>query len=220
MRNRRPRSDGYSPTVELDRGGQMARAVEVLRAGGVVAIPTDTLYGLAACAFDVDAIHRVFEIKGRDRGAALPLLLGEPEDMSLYASSVPAAARRLADRFWPGPLTIVLPRADRVPAAITGGRSTVALRVPDHPVPRQLARSLGAPITGTSANSSGAEPARSAAGVVCQLGDKLDMVFDGGTLPESPPSTIVDLSISPPKVLRSGAISRDELEEVAGVRIQ
>jgi L-threonylcarbamoyladenylate synthase len=197
----------------------MARAVEVLRAGGVVAIPTDTLYGLAACAFDVDAVRRVFEIKGRDPGAALPLLLGDPEDVSLCASSVPAAARRLADRFWPGPLTIVLPRADRVPEAVTGGRSTVALRLPDHPVPRHLARSLGMPITGTSANLSGAEPVRSAAGVARQLGGMLDMVFDGGTLPEGPPSTVVDLSVSPPRVVRAGAISERELGEVAGMGV-
>ena len=219
MSDTRQRNEGYSLTVELDSDGQMARAVEVLRAGGVVAIPTDTLYGLAACAFDVDAVLRVFEIKGREYSAALPLLLGDPEDVSLCASSVPAAARRLAERFWPGPLTIVLPRADRVPEVLTGGRSTVALRVPDHPVPRHLARSLGTPITGTSANLSGAEPARSASGVARQLGGMLDMVFDGGRLPESPPSTVVDLAVSPPRVVRAGAISGHELEEVAGIRV-
>ena len=220
MRDRRQRSESISPELELDHDGQMARAVEVLRAGGVVAIPTDTLYGLAASAFDADAVHRIFEIKGRDRSAALPLLLGDPEDVSLYASPVPGAAWRLIERFWPGPLTIVLPRTDRVPEDVTGGRSTVALRVPDHPVPRHLARRLGTPITGTSANMSGAEPARSAAGVARQLGGMLDMVFDGGTLPESPPSTIVDLATSPPRVVRSGAISEHELGEVAGIRVQ
>ena len=216
MSDRRRRSKRDSPEVELEYDGQMARAVEVLNDGGVLAIPTDTLYGLAACASNADAVHRIFEIKGRDRGAALLLLLGDPEDVSLYASSVPAAAWRLIERFWPGPLTIVLARTDRVPDALTGGRSTVALRVPDHPVPRHLARSLGTAVTGTSANLSGAEPARSAAGVARQLGGMLDMVFDGGTLPESPPSTIVDLSVSPPRVVRAGAISEHELGEVAG----
>ena len=218
MGDRRQQGESYPPTVELDYDRQMARAVEVLSGGGVVAIPTDTLYGLAACAFDMDAVLRVFEIKCRDRGASLPLLLADPEDMSLYASSVPAAARRLADRFWPGPLTIVLSSAHRVPEAITGGRSTVALRVPDHPVPRHLAGRLGTAITGTSANLSGAEPARSAAGVARQLGASLDMVFDGGTLPESPPSTIVDLAVSPPRVVRVGAISEHELNEAGGIR--
>jgi L-threonylcarbamoyladenylate synthase len=220
MRDWRQPGEGNSPTVEVDRDGQLARAIEVLRDGGVVAIPTDTLYGLAACALDVDAVNRVFEIKGRHRGASLPLLLADPDDLSLYASSVPSAARKLAERFWPGPLTIVLPRADRVPEVVTGGGSTVALRVPDHPVPRHLARSLGMPITGTSANLTGAEPLRSAAEVERQLGDRLDMVFDGGTLPESHPSTVVDLSASPPRLVRAGAISRRELGEVAGVRIQ
>ena len=217
MDDRRQRSESSSPEVVLDHDGQMARAVEVLRAGGVVAIPTDTLYGLAASAFDADAVQKIFEIKGRDRGIALPLLLGDKEDVSLYASPVPAAAWRLIERFWPGPLTIVLPRTDRVPEDVTGGRSTVALRVPDHPVPRLLARRLGTPITGTSANLSGAEPARSAAGVARQLGVMLDMVFDGGTLPESTPSTIVDLAVSPPRVVRSGAISEHELAGVIDV---
>ena len=220
MRDRRKRSKFDPHEVELDHDGQLARALEILGDGGVVAIPTDTVYGLAASAFDSDAVRRIFEIKGRDHAAALPLLLGDPEDVSIYASSVPAAAWRLIERFWPGPLTIVLAKAELLPDDLAGGRSTVALRVPDHPVPRRLARSLGAPITGTSANLSGAEPARSAVGVAHELGGMLDLVFDGGALPESPPSTIVDLTVSPPRVVRAGAISEDELAEVAGIRVQ
>ncbi len=207
-------------TVESDLDGQIERAVDLLAAGGVIAIPTDTLYGLAARAFDVDAVLRVFRIKGRESVAALPLLLADPEDAPLFAGSFPSVAQKLAERFWPGPLTIVLRRAARVPDAVTGGGPTVALRVPDHQVPRQLARRLGTPITGTSANLSGAAPARSAEEVVRKLGAKLDMVIDGGLLPEGPPSTVVDLAASPPKVVRSGAISAEELGEVAGVRFR
>ncbi|MCL0028827.1 L-threonylcarbamoyladenylate synthase [Dehalococcoidia bacterium] len=209
---------GNEDLVETDFDGEIERSTRLLAAGGVIAIPTDTFYGLAARAFDVDAVLRVFHIKGRGSAAALPLLLADPEDVSCCADSFPPVAQKLAERFWPGALTIVLPKAVGIPDAVTGGGSTVALRVPNHLVPRQIARSLGNPITGTSANLSGAAPARSPEEVSRQLGDKLGMVFNGGTLPEALPSTVVDLSFSPPKIVRSGAISSEELGDVMGTR--
>ena len=209
---------GNEDLVEADLGGQIERSIDLLSAGGVIAIPTDTFYGLAARAFDVDAVLRVFHVKGRGNDAALPLLLADPEDVSLCVDSFPPMAQKLAERFWPGALTIVLPKAVGVPDVVTGGGPTVALRVPDHLVPRQIARSLGNPITGTSANLNGVAPARSPEEVARQLGDKIEMVFNGGTLPEALPSTVVDLSFSPPKIVRSGVISSEELGDVAGTR--
>ena len=134
-------------------------AVEVLRNGGVAAIPTDTVYGLAAHGLDAAAVGRVFEVKGRPVGMALPLLLADTRDLPLCCVDVPDSALSLAAAFWPGSLTLVLRRSDAVPDIVAAGGATVAVRVPDHPVPREIARHLGSPITGTSANLSGA-PAR------------------------------------------------------------
>ena len=130
-------------------------AVDILKSGGVVAIPTDTLYGLAACALDRTAVERVFRLKGRSQGVPLPLLLAEPEDIFRYAVDIPEAARALMERFWPGPLTLVFKKAASISDVVSGGHDTVALRVPDHVVPRAIVRGLGAPITGTSANRTG-----------------------------------------------------------------
>ena len=133
-------------------------AVEVLRNGGVAAIPTDTVYGLAAHGLDAAAVGRVFEVKGRPAGMALPLLLADTRDLPLCCVDVPDSALSLAAAFWPGSLTLVLRRSDAVPDIVAAGGATVAVRVPDHPVPREIARRLGSPITGTSANRSGLPP--------------------------------------------------------------
>ena len=134
---------------------QATDAVSVLRRGGVVAVPTDTLYGLAVSALDVAAVERLFRIKGRPESRAMPLLLADAADIDRYAAEVPQVAWALAEAFFPGALTLVLRRGDVVPEAVTGGLDTVAVRVPDHPVPRTIVRELGAPITGTSANRTG-----------------------------------------------------------------
>ena len=154
--------------------------VEVLANGGVAAIPTDTLYGLAACAFDEEAVLKVYELKGRPEGMALPLLLADAEDARRCALEVPQEAWALTERYWPGALTLVVKKSARVPAIVTAGLDTVALRVPDHPVPRAIARALGSPITGTSANLSGRPGLTSASAVRREFGDAIDFVLDGG----------------------------------------
>ena len=191
---------------------QIETAVDVLANGGVVGIPTDTLYGLAACAFNESAVLKVFELKGRPDGMALPLLLSEAEDAKKCAEEVPLDAITLAEHFWPGALTLVLRKGAEVPYAVTAGLDTVALRVPDHPVPRAVSRALGAPITGTSANLSGRPGLTSAAAVRAEFGDAIDFVLDWGDAPGGVASTILDLCGGEMRVLREGAVSQEDID--------
>ena len=194
-------------------------AVRLLRQGGVVAVPTDTLYGLAASALDARAVERVFRIKGRSADIALPLLLADPGDIVVCAADVSAIAWTLARHFWPGPLTLVVRRAPGIPKGVVGGMDTVAVRVPDHPVPRAVVRNLGAPITGTSANRSGGPAPISAKAVLDQLGEEIDRVIDAGECPLGVPSTVLDVTQAVPVLLRAGAVDRDRIEEVIGRRV-
>jgi L-threonylcarbamoyladenylate synthase len=203
-------------TDALER--QVALAVDLLRKGGVVAYPTDTLYGLGADAFNEAAVERVFVIKGRPHGMPLPLLLADADALVQVASEVPPLARVLAERFWPGALTLVIPRSSKVPELVSGRGWKVGVRVPDHPVPRELARRLGAPITGTSANKSGGPDPRTADDVRRQLGDEVDLVIEGGGLPAGQPSTVLDLTGPSPRIVRAGAITKEALEAACGLR--
>lgn len=204
-------------TDALER--QVALAVDLLRQGGVVAYPTDTLYGLGADAFNEAAVERVFVIKGRPHGMPLPLLLADADALAQVASETPPLARVLAERFWPGALTLVIPRSPKVPELVSGRGWKVGVRVPDHPVPRELARRLGAPITGTSANKSGGPDPRTAEDVRRQLGETVDLVIEGGDPPAGQPSTVLDLTGPSPRIVRAGAITKHELEAVCGCRL-
>ena len=199
---------------------EIERAVEALAGGGVVALPTDTFYCLAACAINADAARRVFAAKRRGASGALPVLIAEPSDVMRYAvnltESQQNAVRVLGDLFWPGALTLVLGRSPAVPAEVTAGGDTIALRVPDAPVVRDVVRRLGAAVTGTSANLSGRPPAVTAAQVREAFGDRIDAVVDGGTTPGGAPSTVLDLTTPRPRILRAGAISREALAEALG----
>jgi len=183
-----------------------------LQGGGVVAFPTDTFYGLGADVYSEEAVSRVFRIKGKGTGGPLPVLLADVSGLSEVAVSVPAVAWKLAERFWPGALTLVLERAEAIPAIVSGGLSTVGVRVPDSPLARALVRGLGRPITGTSANPTGLPPATSAAEVRAQLGNAVDYVLDGGTCPGGQPSTVLDLTGTRPRVLRAGKLPLDVLQ--------
>lgn len=193
-------------------------AVRVLREGGVVAIPTDTVYGLAAVFDDENAVERLFRIKARPPQLAIPLLLDDSQSVHPYVSEIPDMLWALTGAFWPGPLTVVLPKSDTVSNALTGGRSTIGLRTPDHWVPRYIAECLGKAITGTSANRSGSPPLTTANAVEEQLAGEVDMIVDGGPAKEPISSTVVDLCGNHPSVLRAGKISDKEIDRVVLAR--
>ena len=199
---------------------QIQTAVDLLRRGGVVAIPTDTLYGLAADPLDEGAVRRIFRLKGRPAGNPIPLLLSDPEDLHRWAVRIPESARRLTDRLWPGPLTLVLRRSEEVPDVVTGGGNTVGLRVPDHTVPRSISRLLGAPLTGTSANRTGSPGLSTPHAVRCELSGEVDFVVDGVSGQDGRPSTVVDLSGDRPRILRRGAVSAAEIESLCGLAVE
>ena len=202
--------------VDSDVQQQVEMGISILRQGGIVAFPTDTVYGLGAGANIRQAVERVYQVKERPQNMALPLLLAHTSQINEVAELVPQVAWLLADKFLPGALTIVLYKAESVPDIITAGGKTVAVRVPAHPVPVALAQGLGAPIVGTSANLSGEPSALTAGEVYSQFGNNIDLVIDGGRCPGGRESTIVDVTGEMPVVLREGAISREELQRVCG----
>ena len=202
-----------SVPVQETLGGQADEAVRILRNGGIAAIPTDTVYGLAAAYDDEEAVGRVFRIKSRPSGLAVPLLLDDASSVGRYVSDVPESFRPLAQAFWPGPLTIVFRKSSLVSDKLTAGRDTVGLRVPDHWLPRYISKSLDKAITGTSANLSGSPSLTTAQAVEEQLGDAVDMVIDGGESNGTTASTVVDLSDDTPTILREGSIALDNIEK-------
>ena len=196
---------------------QIERGISILKEGGLVAFPTDTVYGLGASASNKQAVAKVYRVKERPWEMALPLLLAHTSQISEVACPVPPIAWLLADKFLPGALTIVLYKSNSVLDIVTGGGSTVAVRIPAHPIPVALAQDLG-PIVGTSANLSGKPSALTADEVYSQFGDKIDLVIDGGRCPGGRESTIVDVTGEVPVVLREGAISREELKQVCEIK--
>lgn len=195
---------------------QIEQAIDILKKGGIVAFPTDTVYGLGANVLDDDAVAKVYRAKKRPRHLALPLLFGDVSQIALVARDVPDIAWRLAERFLPGALTLVLHKASSVSSAVSGGGDKIAVRVPDHPVPIALIDGLGAPITGTSANLSSSPSPLTAEEVYRQMGDMVDLIIDG-RCPGGVDSTVVDLTGEVPKILREGAISREEIARVCGI---
>ena len=194
----------------------MAHAVRLIRMGKVIAFPTDTVYGVGAHGFNERAIEHIYVVKERPTDKAIPYLLAQAADISLVAREIPQAARILAEVFWPGPLTLVIPAAVRVPKVLTAGGDTVAVRVPNQPITRALIDAVGAPLAATSANLSGATDPASAAEVLAQLKGRIPLILDGGTTPGNVPSTVVDVTTDPPTVLRVGVIGIEEVERALG----
>jgi len=195
---------------------QVERGISILRQGGIVAYPTDTVYGLGAGAGLPQAVERIYAVKERPRNMPLPLLLADKSQIVKLAGPVPPVAWLLIHRFLPGALTIVLPKSASAPDIITAGGTTIAIRIPAHPVPIALIEGLGTPIVGTSANLSGRPNPLTAEEVYSQLGDKIDLIIDGGRCLGGKESTVVDVTGETPVVLREGAVSREELEQVCG----
>ncbi|MFZ2235722.1 MAG: L-threonylcarbamoyladenylate synthase [Dokdonella sp.] len=195
---------------------QMDQAAAVLRAGGLVAFPTETVYGLGADARNVTAVERIFAVKGRPADHPVIVHLGDARQLDDWARDIPKSAWTLAEAFWPGPLTLVLPRRAGVPDAVTGGLDTVALRVPGHPVALALLAAFGDGVAAPSANRYGRVSPTMAEHVREELGDAVDLVLDGGRCEVGIESTILDLSTPAPSLLRPGAITEDALNRSLG----
>lgn len=206
--------------LEVVEGEGGARAIEraaaLLRAGGLVAFPTETVYGLGALALDPNAVGRIFEAKGRPSHNPLIVHVSNVEGALEVVSTWPKSASALADAFWPGPLTLVLPKDPKVPAEISAGLGTVGVRAPAHPVARRLLERVGAPIAAPSANRYMAVSPTTAAHVAKGLLGRIDAILDGGSTPLGIESTVLDLSGELPVLLRPGAIAADEIEAVVG----
>ena len=189
------------------------RALEVLRAGGLVAFPTDTVYGLGSLAFDQKAIESIYVAKDRPLEKAIPILLADVDQLDRVARDIPALALRLAARFWPGPLTIIVPKRVDLPAAVSA-TATVGVRVPDNDVARALLRAAG-PMAVTSANLSGRESPRTVSEVIAQLDGRIPLVLDGGETRGGVPSTVVDVaSGAEPVILRAGPITLEQIKSI------
>lgn len=199
------------------------RAAAAIRRGGLVAMPTETVYGLAADARNDSAVARIFEVKGRPTGHPLIVHLTDPSELDRWADHPSDAARTLAATAWPGPLTVIVPRSSLASDAVTGGRDTVGLRVPAHPMARALLAAAGCALAAPSANPFGATSPTTAQHVLADLGARLDpardVILDGGASPVGIESTIVDCAADPPQVLRAGGIPTEQVEALLEGRL-
>jgi L-threonylcarbamoyladenylate synthase len=202
------------PWREEDAGEFWDEARRVLKGNGIIAVPTETFFGLAVNPFQEAALSRLFALKQRAPEKPVLLLVDGQAMLKQLVREVPNPARRLMEKFWPGPLTIILPSLPQLPRLITAGTGTVGVRHPRHPLTCRLITELGYPITGTSANRSGRPPLTRTDEVVRELGAEVDLILDAGDCPGGKPSTIIDVSSSPPRLVRAGAVPASELAEI------
>lgn len=195
--------------------GVIDHAVSLLRQGELIVYPTDTLYGIGAAASNEEAIRRLYTVKGRSPDKAVPLLIAEASEVDRMAEP-PDVFRKLADRFWPGALTIVMPRRQGFRSLALANETSVALRVPDEDIVRDIVHTLGEAITGTSANRSGQSAPTSAQQAAMQLGELVPLIIDGGPRTAGQESTVIDITADPPRILRLGAVTKADLESVLG----
>ena len=204
------------PELEPGLRRQVEKGARIIRSGGVIAFPTDTVYGLGADALKEEAVKRIYHIKQRPLSIPLPVLLAEQEQVSIVASSVPEIARILMQHFWPGGLTLVLPAVKSFRSQVVAGGETVAVRVPAHNITLALIRAVGQPLVGTSANIYNNPNARTADEVRSQLADRIDYIIDGGPCPGGVESTVVDVTGPLPVILRQGAVRAEQIQSFYG----
>lgn len=199
-----------TPGVE---GEGIAEAVRVIRSGGVIAYPTETFYGLGADPFNSAAVTRIFAIKGRRLSEPLPLIIEVPPALNALVAEVTPLAQRLIASFWPGPLTIVLDAAEALPRIVTGGTGTIGVRCPGEPIARSLCEKWSGPLTATSANRSGDPPPVGVEGILSTIGDRLDLILDGGPTSGGLPSTVVDARGKQCILIRDGCLPWASIEK-------
>ncbi len=195
---------------------QIEKGITVLRKGGVIAYPTDTVFGVGSGIYSDEGIKRIFELKKRTGNISLPVLLAEVAQVHEVAADIPPCGWKLIDRFWPGGLTLIVYRSRIIKDIITGGGDTVAIRVPDHPVPYHLIKGSGMPLIGTGAQICGEKAVVTAEAVKQQFKDGLDLIIDGGPAPGGIESTIIDITGEAPVIIRKGCIRQEEIELVVG----
>jgi L-threonylcarbamoyladenylate synthase len=200
-------SDPQEPEAAI-----VAQAAAALREGGLIVLPTDTVYGLACRADDEAAVRRLFALKRRSAEKALPILLADAERLNDVASVVPEAAERLAEAYWPGPLTLIVRKASAIPDLVTGGKDTVGVRVPDLPLARAILAACDFPVAVTSANLADEPPAVSVAELPIELRAAVALIVDRGTCSGGTPSTVVDVTVEPPAVLREGPVTAEDIK--------
>lgn len=205
------RIDPFSPSPSV-----VGRIIDILKHGKVIAYPTETFYGLGADACNPAAVDRIFDIKGRDQKNPIPLIIGNLEMLQGLVLEIPPNARKLIEKFWPGPLTLVFSAAPLVNRALTGGSGKIGIRLSSNPLARKLSEGISGPLTATSANLSGAGECVSAAQVVLGLNDRISTVVDGGETPGGKGSTVIDITVDPPKIFREGVVSATAIEDTLG----
>jgi len=207
----------YLSVFDVEKDAENINKAGAAIAGGkIVAIPTETVYGLAANALDENAVKRVFEAKGRPQDNPMIVHIASFSDLSLICDDIPKIAKKLADRFWPGPLTMVVPRGKRIPSSVCAGLDTVAVRCPSHKVASAIIRASKVPVAAPSANTSGRPSPTTASHVIADMDGKIDMIVDGGASDVGLESTVLDITASPPRLLRPGGVTPDEIQSVVG----
>ena len=197
------------PIVAAKAPGALAETVRHLLADELIVVPTDTVYGVAAHGLHEAAVSKLYDAKLRPRDKAIPLLLADPADVEQVGVGIGVLAHELMARYWPGALTVVIPARPGLPPSLTAGGKTVAVRIPDCDVTRALIRAVGAPLAATSANLSGVSPALTASDAAAMLGDAVALILDNGRSPGGEASTVVDATVSPPRILRTGPLAPD-----------
>lgn len=202
--------------LRADAPDAIQRALDMLRDGEIVALPTDTVYGIMADGYNADAIEKLFIAKDRPSHKAIQILIADATDLERVAARVSPQARTLAETFFPGGLTLVVEARDDLPKNLRADTNTIGVRLPDAPLVRDIARALGRPLAATSANRSGGANPRTAEDVWRDLDGRLPLILDGGATPDNVPSTVLDCTVVPPRVLRAGAIALTEIEALLG----
>lgn len=202
---------GRAAIRHVSEKSALDQALALLRQGEVIALPTDTVYGVACDCLNPDAIEQLYEVKSRPPQKAIPLLLSSEQQLIDVTRDVPDVVWEITSQHWPGALTLVLPAAPHLPEILTAGQDSVAVRLADHRVVRVLAAGLGRPLAVSSANLSGMPNCQSAESVLSQIGSRLPLILDGGNTPGEQASTILDLTASPPRILRDGPVTREML---------
>ncbi len=211
-----PHSSLITLHVDAQHPGEEAirKACSILRESGLVAFPTETFYGLGADALNEKALKKVFAVKKRDYSKPLLVIITQKDQLNSLVTEIPPVAEKLSDSFWPGPLTIIFKARPELPHLLTGCTGTVGIRMPSHPVAQRLSVAFGRPLTATSANISGGKNPTTASDVWDQLGEGLDIILDAGKTSGIRGSTIIDVTVSPPRVVREGDIPMGEVEKV------